>query len=152
MCGRIGQEHVQAFNKIQMVSWMSLVAFYCSSILYLQSRRNWKSLVQWPKNKTWNRNPNFPYLPFFPIISVVLARQFRTFQPVCQDVDILKIHTETRSTRRFTWDLVNCCGKCKGIWNKAFCWRLHIWVCSRMWVIYTSCMTCQCAQEKYLNS
>lgn len=47
--GEVGHNRVQAFNKIH---WMSLVAFYCSSLLYLQSRGNWKSLAQWPKNKT----------------------------------------------------------------------------------------------------
>lgn len=59
-------------------------------------------------------------LPFFPIISVVLVRQFRTFQPVCQDVDILKIHTETGSTKIFTWDLVNFVGNAKEFGIKHF--------------------------------
>lgn len=39
---------------------------------------------------------------------------------MCQDVDILKIHTETGSTKIFTWDLVNFVGNAKEFGIKHF--------------------------------
>jgi len=121
---------------------MSLVIFHCSSILLPVSWRNCSGKIEYTdlKKRHLSKNPNFLWLPFLCQNLCSNVWTIQNFLAQLPRFSILKALVETRSTKAFALESVNCCGECT--WRKIFYWRLHAQknhaICSGIHVIYAS--------------